>query len=1275
MRFMAEGPSIPDSLLHARDQGRVVFFCGAGVSRARAGLADFFGLAASVIQKLRAPEDCDASKVLRKAKEVGDELDVTGLISVDRVFSLLERIFTTLDIQSAVAKSLATAAKVDRSAHEILLRLARTPSGKTQLVTTNFDRLFEFGSADVRSYQPPRLPQPSRYDDLDGIVYLHGRVDAEYTRADGDELVLSSSDFGHAYLSEGWATQFFREIVRKYVVVFVGYSADDPPVHYLLEGLRRQHESQYEIYAFQSDESTELTARWQHKRVQPIAYSNIDDHRALWETLELWAIRADNPRVWQQSVLKRAMAGPRDLKPHERGHVAHIVSTYEGARAFAEASPPADWLCVFDPQCRFERPRRLDYMTPDSITIDPFALFGLDFDEIPQRSGDDSFVQAREVPSGAWDAFAINESDRQDLPTNCFSAVRGHSPLKIPNLPPRLSRLGTWIANVAHQAAAVWWAARQGSLHPSLRREIEWGLSNRHEETDGEILRVWSYLLEKWNNPHNDEEPDWFNFNRDIERDGWSLVGVRRLVKLMEPYLTVGPGLMSRPVPPSLDEEFRMNALVRIKVECPALPIGLGIPEKWLYPTVRGLRSCLEVAARLCNEVDDHQGRHISPLKADDCPDISDYQRTHDLSGSVITFASLYERLTAVDVQRAREELAAWPSDEDIVFARLRFWANGNPELATSDAFARVVLELTDNVFWGSYHQRDLLILLAKRWSDIADHLRHGIESRILAGPSRYDGEEDDSYREHVALSVLERLQWLKTNGCEFSCDVENEISRLRRDAPSWKPEFAEHAAESLEIRGGVVATVTEHGALLREPIDTILSKALELSGRSDSNQLIEYDPFAGLCSARPKRAYLALTHAARRRECPEWAWKTFLNFDSRETDSSTFSAVIATRLCRMSKEMLSALLYPTTIWLQKISKAITTDSPKVFDKIVQRLIDVVKAFPDRASCAVISSSRGSDWVTEAINSPVGHLIRAVFDDTRYQDAAAIHAVLNPIEQCLALPKQPRRHALAMASHHLGWLHANAAEWTEQHLLTVIDGQDVEDQDAFWAGFFWNPKITSPALYLRIKGGLMKIAKDRTPAREGHEQSLAFLLLIGWISSADNEDRRWISDPQLRDVLLHGSDEFRSHILRQFEQQLRNGDARAREEWQIRTYKFFESVWPMQRSVKTPEMTARIVDVLVAHSDSFRKLIDLVLPLLTTIRDATQLRLQFREETKNVIKAHPERFLHLLNVVLPEDVRYWPYGINDAIDLIAQADESLLTDARLRELQRRWGTR
>ncbi len=168
--------------------------------------------------------------------------------------------------------------------------------------------------AEIPLFQPPRLPQPSRHDDFDGIVYLHGRVDSEYAGAEGNGFVLSSADFGHAYLSEGWATEFFRDTVREYVVVFVGYSADDPPVHYLLEGLRRDRDSLHGIYAFQSDGSAELTARWKHKGVEAIAYSDADRHHALWETLELWAIRADDPASWQQAVLNKAMGGPRDLK-------------------------------------------------------------------------------------------------------------------------------------------------------------------------------------------------------------------------------------------------------------------------------------------------------------------------------------------------------------------------------------------------------------------------------------------------------------------------------------------------------------------------------------------------------------------------------------------------------------------------------------------------------------------------------------------------------------------------------------------------------------------------------------------------------------------------------------------------------------------------------------------------------------------------------------------------------------------------------------------------
>lgn len=49
MRFIPDGPSLPDELLTARDAGDVLFFCGAGVSRAEAHLPDFATLAEKVL--------------------------------------------------------------------------------------------------------------------------------------------------------------------------------------------------------------------------------------------------------------------------------------------------------------------------------------------------------------------------------------------------------------------------------------------------------------------------------------------------------------------------------------------------------------------------------------------------------------------------------------------------------------------------------------------------------------------------------------------------------------------------------------------------------------------------------------------------------------------------------------------------------------------------------------------------------------------------------------------------------------------------------------------------------------------------------------------------------------------------------------------------------------------------------------------------------------------------------------------------------------------------
>jgi len=457
MRFFKDGPSIPDDLLFARDEGRVVLVCGAGVSRARAGLPDFFGLADQVISKLRVPPDHSARKILNEARAMETRTGVGGLISADRVFGLLERDFSVRDIEAAVASSLRPAEGADLSAHRILLDLATTPEGKIRLVTTNFERLFENCADRLKTWRPPRLPDPSRPSEMDGVIHLHGCTTEDYSGAEGDGFVLSSADFGRAYLSDAWATEFFKEILVRYVVVFVGYAADDPPVQYLLEAVNMSANRSHSVYAFQAGSTNEVSARWLHKGVEAIPYVESEGHQALWQTLSAWAERAKSPGEWFKSIIAMAGRGPEALQSHERGQVAHIINSVQGAKQFAEAHPPppAQWLCVLDPYRRYSTPQRTGRMLEGPF-IDPFDLYGLDSDTVPPRIPPENYQRNRDVPPDAWDGFATNRLDRQNLRPDNFPAIRGHWAEHFPRLSPRLYQLGVWIGRIAHEPASVW---------------------------------------------------------------------------------------------------------------------------------------------------------------------------------------------------------------------------------------------------------------------------------------------------------------------------------------------------------------------------------------------------------------------------------------------------------------------------------------------------------------------------------------------------------------------------------------------------------------------------------------------------------------------------------------------------------------------------------------------------------------------------------------------------------------------------------------------------
>ena len=279
MRFLPDGPSIPDDLLVARDRGDVIFFCGAGVSRAKAGLVDFGSLAWAAIDDLGAAQSSPARRLLEKTIELGTMAGVGGLLATDRVFGLLEREFEVEDVRRAVARALKPKAGCDLSAHRTILHLATTAKGVTRLVTTNFDLLFEAVDPSLRSSGPPRLPDPRSDRDFNGIIHLHGRVDPTYEEPQDDEFVVSSTDFGRAYLAEGWATRFIQTLLARFQIVFIGYTADDPPVQYLLEALNLKSGGRARLYAFEAGGGDEAAALWRHRGVEAIQFDTTHGYR------------------------------------------------------------------------------------------------------------------------------------------------------------------------------------------------------------------------------------------------------------------------------------------------------------------------------------------------------------------------------------------------------------------------------------------------------------------------------------------------------------------------------------------------------------------------------------------------------------------------------------------------------------------------------------------------------------------------------------------------------------------------------------------------------------------------------------------------------------------------------------------------------------------------------------------------------------------------------------------------------------------------------------
>jgi len=1272
MRFLANGPSIPDELLIARDEGRVVFFCGAGVSRARAGLSDFYGLAEKVVDALGVSNDDAVRKLLRKAKEVEDDIGVPGLISADRIFGLLERDFYTDEIENKVALALKPNPDADLAAHRILLDLSRFPNGSIKLVTTNFDLLFEQCDHTLPNRNHPHLPDPNRQDDFTGIIHLHGHVNAEYSGATGDGFVLSSSQFGDAYLASGWATQFIRAVLEKYIVVFIGYTADDPPVHYLLEALNRRSHKLQKMYAFQVGTQNDAEARWRHKGVIPIAFDGADDFKALWDSLSAWAERAVNPDAWYEKVIDMARKGPEELQPHERGQVAHLVSFPEGARKFASSDnpPPSEWLCVFDPLIRYLKPANLGSWLERGPFFEPFEAYGLDSDPVPPKIYPDDHYAKREVPPDSWNCFTPTPLDLQDVQYSSYPSIRGNSSISIPAPPARLQHLGHWICMVSGQPATAWWASHQVGLYPGIQERIN---HQMEKATIPAVRHTWRHIFTAWNMRKEESYHQWYQLLASIKIDGWTSSAVREIARIYRPYLTVSWPYHGGPKPPKYNPEVSIQDMVSLDVQYPTLHERTNIPDDFLVLAVREFRKNLELAIHLEKDQGSYEYLHLPPIESDPELKGESSDREFGIARLFFKFLGLYTRLIDFDPVAARKEYLAWWDDDYKVFALLKIWVSGQEELLSNREAGQLLCILNDQAFWDSRFQRDLLLVLRKRWDKFPSPLRKKIEQRLLAGSSRYENEEDEVYRERRAWYSLDRIHWLHEEGLCFSFNVQSVSKKLQRKAPKWQKTFAAKAAASMESRGGSVGTDTDYATLLGIPLKGVLVKAKELSGR-EFDRLIDKEPFTGLAAERPVRALLALNDAAKYGEWPKWAWRAFLYSQERGKDKPRFSSVIAQRLSRMPVNALATIINPAADWMQKVSEDLITLYRDAFEGAWRNVIATLRLNADVSKTALVRGNKEPDWVTEALNSPAGKLAQAIMNDPQKKGTKGRRGFprswLNRVEELLNLPGDHRRYALVIFTYNLDWFFYHEPAWVEINLISVLS-KDKDDHDAFWDGFFWGSKPPSDKLFLRLKPWLLKMPTGKSVAGRREASVLSAVLLVGWGRTYKKNTVRLVTNDEMRTILLNANDDFRGQLLWHLGRWAAVGTGM----WEKNLSVFFSEVWPRQKQAKSPKMSAKLCDLAFSSENVFAAAIDDILPLVTKIEEEGFILPHFRGAEDKIIEKYPERLLSLLWTVLPDNTAKWPYGIGDVLPKITEADPALLNDSRLIELRRRWNAR
>lgn len=1241
MRFVENGPDVPLELIDAQKNGQTVFFCGAGIS-IPAGLPSFKDLTSKVADTLHATDH----KIIRKL--IDDE-------QYDRVFSWLRQNYLSDEVDYHVLKSVRTPRKPALKNHRNLLKLSTNPSGEPLIVTTNFDRLFERAQEGLKHFSAPMLPDLSAGADAYGLVYLHGRWE-KTKRQSGKKkqsLIISSQDFGRAYLAHGWAARFLAEILRTRTIVLVGYSGDDTLVRYLLEGLTTETESvPTNIYAFDRGAEGAVKQKWSRLGVNGIA---CPDYESLWSTIEVWSKSVNEPSYWDEHIHTLSIKSPSQLKPFERGQVSSFISNQKGAEKFSafDPRPHAEWICVFDRNIRFLTQKV--YENESDQVIDYLDLYGTDKD--PSRVEIDSYEERDRAYIGEDYLAEAVTSKSQKLPER----VSNLNYADVWRISSRVTAICRWISSVVDHPILIWWLLRQNTLHPQILRSIsrkEFGAAGRDAT---KLEKFWHQFTLYHQNRSLDWDRGWFDFHSKIQSKGWHKGIVAEFETFMQPELVPDLTLNSR-IPDSNNTHID-HLLPRFEVCFPRIEyMSEDVPDEWAGAMLSVVSRSLAKAVELLKFVEYNATwfRHTEfpQLIADD--DTDDFGGQHETIRKMIFFASnLLTQLSNFDPEGVFRIVEDWTEGDPYIFDRLRLFVLRLEVPLTSSASIEQLEKISEEVFWDTAVARELVGALLNLFPSMTEDDRLRVERRLCAFYERSEEDDEDGHQRTKVYQVGRLLSHLNSTDIGLTRFGKQQLEEIRR-SEYWEDEFNEDRYPGTGVFGGFVSTNTSIDGLENLEGEELFDEI----GRRENDRsefLKENRPFLGIVINDPDKATrLLVSELDEGRERKKYWQQLFANFPKDASFGNCKALALAT--LTLPDNLILACGNDLCRWVQTSLPQVLSSKRELFWEVWDYVFQTLSDFGEEATRSAIGEIRRAGRIVStsrktldhALNSPIGILVNAVFsacDEWNLGDETEDFArALDRLASSLKLDGEGGACATALIALRYNYLFAHFPRWTKSNLVPMFAVKN-GNSEAAWYGFVGQRTPASKKAFVAIKPELLNVMEakiDWTADDQFWRRFAHFLVIYAYWSGSKGA---YFKDVDVRNAIRLFNEKTRAQAIWFVSKYVRE-----RECWPTFGKRFFAKYWPLEREYQSAKTTNHLLTVAVEAGEYFPEVIETITPLLVpSERDTMFLHriTSVRESGSSIISRWPESVLSVLDRIYPAAMPSEPYNLREALNAIA----------------------